>query len=212
MPGRHRDADAGYHSDDDYSIYRPSRSPGRLDQLARAVDHGRFHDAKEIAKSALAGAGSRRREGEPYEYEAAFSDRLTRRCHDDAPGRGHRDADYHGYEGRRPRPGPSRHMEERHVGRRERSSHRREQPRARCQSENRVKEAATAALAAGLAEAIKSRHSRDQSKRAITAAVGAAAVDAFVSNGEEHGKGRHIAESAVSGLLIDRLAHGSSKH
>jgi hypothetical protein len=36
-------------------------------------------------------------------------------------------------------------------------------------------------------------------------------VDAFVSNGDDRKKGRHIAESAVSGLLIDRFANGGSK-
>ncbi|EFY84900.1 hypothetical protein J3459_016955 [Metarhizium acridum] len=181
MPSRHGDAHAEYYNDEDY---RPSRSP-------------------------IAGHGSRR-EVEPYEYEA-YSGQRTRRRHDYAPGHGDREVDYYRHDDRRPRRGRSLHSEERYAGRRRDHSHHRRQPRARSHSENRVKEAATAALAAGLAEAIKSRHSRDQSKRAITAAAGAAAVDALVSNGEDGKKGRHIAESAVSGLLIDRLANGSSR-
>lgn len=202
MPNRHRGTYAEDYSDEDY---RPSRSPGRLNQAV----HGQFHDAKEMVKSAFAGHGSRR-QAEPYEYEA-YSDRRTRHHHDYAPGHGHTKADYYRHDGRRPRRGRSLHSEERYVSGRRDHSHHRRQPGARSHSKNRVKEAATAALAAGLAEAIKSRHSRDQSRRAITAAAGAAAVDALVSNGEDGKKGRRIAESAVGGLLIDRLANGSSK-
>lgn len=50
-------------------------------------------------------------------------------------------------------------------------------------SEKGVTEEVAAVLAAGLAEAVRSRHSLEQTKRAITAAVGTAAVDTFVSNG-----------------------------
>ncbi|OAA35952.1 hypothetical protein NOR_07760 [Metarhizium rileyi] len=205
MPSRHRDTYAEYYDEEDY---RPSRSSSRFDKLVHAVNDGQFHDAKDIVKSAVAGHGIKR-EVEPYDYHGDYHSRPTRRYQDEhAYGYKHRESDYYRYHDRYPRRGRSLHGEERRGGgRRDRSRH-----AERSHSENRVKEAATAALAAGVAEAVRSRHSRDQSKRAITAAVGAAAVDAFVSNGEDKKKGRHIAESAVSGLLIDRLANGRSSH
>lgn len=208
MPGRHRNTYADYYDEADY---RPSRSPSRFHQFVHAVHDGQFHEAKDIAKSAVKRQGTGR-EVEPYDYYDYY-ERPTRHHHDDySYGSRHRDSDYY-YDGDYPeRRGRSLHSEDRHYGRRMDDSRHHRQPRARSHSENRIKEAATAALAAGITEAVRSRHSQDQSKRAITAAVGAAAVDAFVSNGEGRKKGRHIAESAVSGLLIDRLANGRSKH
>ncbi|OAQ65872.2 hypothetical protein VFPPC_14252 [Pochonia chlamydosporia 170] len=194
MPGRHRETYAEYHDNTDY---RPSRSPSRFDQFVHAVNNSQFHEAKDIAKSAVTRHGTGR-EVEPYAYDYYdYHERPTRRHHDDYTyGSGHRHSDYYDreYPSRR---GRSLHSDDRHYSRRADDTRHHRQVRARSHSENRIKEAATAAIAAGLTEAVRSRHSRDQSRRAITAAVGAAAVDAFVSNGEDRKKGRHIAESAL---------------
>lgn len=109
------------------------------------------------------------------------------------------------------RRGRSLHSEDSIHDRRHGRYHYRGSSRVRSHSEHRLAEAATAALTAGLTEAVRARHNPDRFKRTITAAVGAAAVDAFVSKGKDQKNGRHIAESAVGGLLIDRLAHGRSK-
>ncbi|KAL7807419.1 hypothetical protein V8C26DRAFT_414782 [Trichoderma gracile] len=93
---------------------------------------------------------------------------------------------------------------------RRRGDRHRSKATARTQGEHRLVEAATAGLAAGVTEAVRARHDPDRSRRAVTAAVSAAAVDALASNGDERKRGRHLVESAVSGLLIDRLANRRS--
>lgn len=67
---------------------------------------------------------------------------------------------------------------------------------------------ATAALLSGLTEAIRSRHKPDQSERVLRAAVGAAAVNVFMSK-EDSGASL---KSVVGGMLINRLVGPHVKH
>lgn len=206
MPHSHGETYGDYYDEMDD---RRSRSPNKLNRFFHALNDGQLHEAKTIAKSSVS-RPEKSREVVTYDYYDNH-DQPTHQHHeyfeyDKKHGnhRYYREEDHHLPRGR------SLHSEDRYYNRRRDSSHERRHKRA-TSHENRITEAATAALAAGLTEAVRSRHSRDQSKRAITAAIGAAAVDTFVSNGRDRNKGRHIAESAASGLLIDHLANGRSR-
>ncbi|TFB00476.1 hypothetical protein CCMA1212_007570 [Trichoderma ghanense] len=143
------------------------------------------------------------------EREIKHRDRPPRRRYDDYGDMSkHNGTRYHHHEGRSCRPrGRSLHNED--VVEHRRRGHR-PSGNTRAHSEHRLVEAATAALAAGVTEAVRARHDPNRSRRAVTAAVSAAAVDALASKGDEPKRGRHLVESAVSGLLIDRLANGRS--
>ncbi|KAK6833401.1 MFS general substrate transporter [Apiospora arundinis] len=73
------------------------------------------------------------------------------------------------------------------------------------------KQAAEAAAGAAAVEAWRSHGNRDQIKRVATAAAGAVAVDLALGRGVHDDKNkRHAMESAIGGLVIDRMVNGSS--
>lgn len=73
------------------------------------------------------------------------------------------------------------------------------------------KQAAEAAAGAAAAEMWRSRGNPDQVKRVATAAAGAVAVDLALGRGSHDDKNkRHAMESAIGGLVIDRMVNGSS--
>jgi hypothetical protein len=75
-------------------------------------------------------------------------------------------------------------------------------------------QAAKAAIVAGAVEAFRSRKTPgpwtgEKGQRIATAALGAAGIDSLVDKDpDKHGK-RHVAESAIGGLLANRLANGA---
>ncbi|KAK7911126.1 hypothetical protein PG985_013607 [Apiospora marii] len=72
------------------------------------------------------------------------------------------------------------------------------------------KQAAEAAAGAAAVEVWRSRGSPDQVKRVATAAAGAVAVDLALGRGAHDEKNkRHAVESAVGGLVFDRMVNGS---
>jgi hypothetical protein len=77
-------------------------------------------------------------------------------------------------------------------------------------------QAAKAAIVAGAVEAFRSRKTPgpwtgEKGQRIATAALGAAGIDSLVDKDpDKHGK-RHVAESAIGGLLANRLANGSAR-
>lgn len=81
-------------------------------------------------------------------------------------------------------------------------------------TEKKWEQAAKAAIVAGAVEAFRSRKTPgpwtgEKGQRIATAALGAAGIDGLVDkNPDKHGK-RHVAESAIGGLLANRLANGS---
>ncbi|KAK8041037.1 hypothetical protein PG994_014044 [Apiospora phragmitis] len=73
------------------------------------------------------------------------------------------------------------------------------------------KQAAEAAAGAAAVEAWRSRGDPDKMKRVATAAAGAVAVDLALGRGGHDDKNkRHAMESAIGGLVIDRMVNGSS--
>lgn len=191
----------------DYERRRPSsRSRHRGDRFSRALEQGYVHEARDIAKSVL------------------LERRPERGTHREHYGRRGRNSTARGEERRftynqdpEARPRRSRSVDVREglddYHHREHLHH--PELRRRYSSTGRpggspFAEAATAAAAAGLFEAVRARHNPNRSTRAVTAAVGAAAKDALVSKGEDRKQERHIVESAIGGLAIDRVANGSS--
>ncbi|KAJ6437879.1 Serine/threonine-protein kinase MST20 [Purpureocillium lavendulum] len=206
--------DDPYYDLDDGRRRPPSTSRHRADGFVHALEQGRVYEAGDIAKSALMPRS---------EHRHNSHERGSRREH-----HGHRggnslartDERHYTYDqdpnARLPRLRSAdgrQTLDRHHQGQHSRQDHhdRRRHSSAGGSSGNSFAEAATAAAAAGLVEAVRARHNPDRSSRAVTAAVGAAAVDALVSKGGDRNRGRHIAESAIGGLAIDRIANGSSK-
>ncbi|KAL7940195.1 hypothetical protein V8C42DRAFT_363650 [Trichoderma barbatum] len=191
-----------YRDDEIHYGFSSSPPPRRLYEFAHAGD-GHLREARKIAKS-----GARLPERERV---VEYYDRPSPNHHNQH-GERHRADEAMSYREVRQsrRRGRSLHNED-DVDYRRHGGHHHHRPHTRAHSEHRLVEAATAALTAGVTEAVRARHDPDRSRRAVTAAVSAAAVDALVSKGEDRKSGRHIAESAVSGLLIDRLANGRSR-
>jgi hypothetical protein len=68
------------------------------------------------------------------------------------------------------------------------------------------KQVATAAVAAGTIEIFKARHEPGRAVRAITAAAAAGAVDAVFGRSSNRTGGKHMAVSAVTKVVSDRIA------
>ncbi|KAL7952698.1 hypothetical protein V8C34DRAFT_318822 [Trichoderma compactum] len=188
------------HEDDEirYGISH-SPPPSQLYEYTHPVEEGHFCEVKSTA----------RRLGR--ERVIDYHDRSIRRHHNHYGGRhgqdgatSYREVRQSGHRGR------SLHNED-DVEYRRRGDHRHHRSRTRARSEHRLVEVATAALTAGVTEAVRARHDPERSRRAVTAAVSAAAMDAFVSKDDDRKRGRDIVESAVGGMIVDRLANGRSK-
>jgi len=80
-------------------------------------------------------------------------------------------------------------------------------------NEKKWEQAAKAAIVAGAVEAFRNRNTKgpwtgEKGQRIATAALGAAGIDSLVDKDpDKHGK-RHVAESAIGGLLANRIANG----
>lgn len=86
-------------------------------------------------------------------------------------------------------------------------------PDRKRKTEGKWEQAAKAAIVAGAVEAFRSRKTAgpwtgEKGQRIATAALGAAGIDALVDKDpDKHGK-RHVAESALGGLIANRVANG----
>jgi len=200
----------------DYERRRPSsRSRHRGDKFARALEQGHVHEAGDIAKSALVKRRSERGHDDSHE-RGTYREHYGRRGRNSTARGEERRFTYSQDSEARPRRSRSADVRERFDDHHHRQDSHHLHRRRRYSSVGRPSgsgfaEAATAAAAAGLVEAVRARHNPNRLTRAVTAAVSAAAVDALVSKGEDCKRGRHIVESAVGGLAIDRIANGSSK-
>ncbi|KAF2189659.1 hypothetical protein K469DRAFT_683072 [Zopfia rhizophila CBS 207.26] len=94
------------------------------------------------------------------------------------------------------------------------SSSSRSRSGGRHKGEKKWEQAAKAAIVAGAVEAFRSRKTPgpwtgEKGQRIATAALGAAGIDSLVDKDPDKHSKRHVAESAIGGLLANRLAHGS---
>ncbi|EMD91384.1 hypothetical protein COCC4DRAFT_69464 [Bipolaris maydis ATCC 48331] len=92
----------------------------------------------------------------------------------------------------------------------------RSRSRSRGGTKEKWEQAAKAALVAGAVEAFRSRKEPGpwtgaKGQRIATAAIGAAGIDGLIDRDGKHEK-RHVAESALGGLVASRLANGSRSH
>lgn len=70
---------------------------------------------------------------------------------------------------------------------------------------------AAAAATAGAVQALHSRHRKDEKVHVATAAAASAAVDAAVGSKRDEKSGRHVIQSTIVGLVVDRLLNGKGK-
>ncbi|KAI4868738.1 hypothetical protein F4820DRAFT_408613 [Hypoxylon rubiginosum] len=118
------------------------------------------------------------------------------------------DDDYYYYEETRPH---QRHRST-HTERRSHDKRVRDRPSRRSASTGpNLKQAAEAAVAAGVVEAWRSRRDRDRTARVATAAIGAAATDALINKDGDRTKKRHVIESVIAGLAENRVVNGSRR-
>ncbi|KAI0196965.1 hypothetical protein F4808DRAFT_438984 [Astrocystis sublimbata] len=149
------------------------------------------------------GEESRRRS----RYDDYYAEADRRYYPDDRPRR-HRSAHYYNDDPRRGRSTNS--GRDHHHNSQGRSHHSR-----RSSMGPEWKQAAGAAVAAGVLEAFRSRRDPDRTKRVATAAIGAAATDSALlvkdGGGRNDFRGRdkrHFAESVVAGLAENRVING----
>ncbi|KAF2731173.1 hypothetical protein EJ04DRAFT_472439 [Polyplosphaeria fusca] len=91
---------------------------------------------------------------------------------------------------------------------------RRSRSGSRHRSQKKWEQAAKAAIVAGAVEAFRSRKTPgawtgEKGQRIATAAIGAAGIDSLIDKDPDKHNKRHVAESAIGGLLANRLANGS---
>jgi len=110
------------------------------------------------------------------------------------------DRDYYGYDDRR-----SRRYSSSSRSPSRRGGHK--------NTEKKWEQAAKAAIVAGAVEAFRSRNAPgpwtgEKGQRIATAALGAAGIDSLVDKDPDKHSKRHVAESAIGGLLANRVANG----
>ncbi|KAI0974057.1 hypothetical protein F4678DRAFT_424450 [Xylaria arbuscula] len=179
------------------------RSRSRADDFLDAVESGRVRDAMRELKpshsSSHSGHRQRHHNTRAYDYYDEGPPRRSRYdgyypqddgYYDDASPRSQRHRSAHS----------ERHRDERrgHHHKRSSSSH----------SGPNLKEAAGAAVAAGVVEAWRSRHDVDRATRVATAAIGAAATDSALGGSSSRKDKRHVVESALAGLVENRVING----
>ncbi|KAI6087334.1 hypothetical protein F4821DRAFT_236237 [Hypoxylon rubiginosum] len=146
----------------------------------------------------------RSRGDDDYYYDERPRHRHSR--YDDYPSG---EDDYYYEETRPRRRHRSTHTSDHHHGRDGRG---RDRPSRRSISTGpNFKQAAEAAVAAGVVEAWRSRRDGDRTARVATAAIGAAATDALLNrDGDRKGK-KHVLESVIAGLAENRVVNGSRR-
>ncbi|KAI0181150.1 hypothetical protein GGR52DRAFT_21144 [Hypoxylon sp. FL1284] len=129
------------------------------------------------------------------------------RRYDDAYPSDEEDDYYHEREARRPRR-PRRHRSTHHGDRRDRDRRPSSKRRRAASMGPNLRQAAAAAAAAGIVEAWRSRRDADRMARVATAAIGAAATDAFIGVDDDRKHKRHAFESVLAGLAENRILNG----
>ncbi|GAW18515.1 hypothetical protein ANO14919_079910 [Xylariales sp. No.14919] len=183
------------------------RPRSRADKFLDALESGRVRDALGGSKPSRSSHGHRQRHHNTREYD----------YYDEGPPRRSRYDVYYPQEDMyyydsspRPRRHRSAHSERYYDDRRGHHghSHGRHKRASSSHGGPDFKQAAGAAVAAGVVEAWRSRHDADRAMRVATAAVGAAATDSALGGRHDHKEKRHVVESALAGLVENRVING----
>jgi hypothetical protein len=83
--------------------------------------------------------------------------------------------------------------------------------RARSESGPNWRQATEAAVGAGLIEGWRARNDPERMGRIATAAVGAAGTAMLVGREDDSKNKRHVTESTIGGLVLDRVINGSRR-
>ncbi|KAI0434292.1 hypothetical protein F5Y09DRAFT_296537 [Xylaria sp. FL1042] len=189
-----------------------TRSRSRADNFIDALESGHVREAmKELKPShSSSHSGHHQRHHNTREYDY-YDEGPPRRSRYD----GHYPPDdgYYYDSSSRPRRHRSthseRHRDDHHRGRHHSHGHDRHHKRSSSMYGGPdLKQAAGAAVAAGVVEAWRSRHDADRTMRVATAALGAAATDTALGGRHESKDKRHVVESALAGLVENRMING----
>ncbi|KAF2973414.1 hypothetical protein GQX73_g169 [Xylaria multiplex] len=180
------------------------RPRSRADNFMDALESGRVREALGELKPSRSSNGHRQRHHGAREYDY-YDEGPTRRGRYDVyyPG----EAGYYYESSPRPRRHRSAHSERHHDDRRRHHGHGHKRASSSHGGPD-LKQAAGAAVAAGVVEAWRSRHDADRAMRVATAALGAAATDSALAARHDHKEKRHVVESALAGLVENRVING----
>ncbi|KAI0141676.1 hypothetical protein GGR57DRAFT_400889 [Xylariaceae sp. FL1272] len=186
--------------DRDYDEYRSKnhRSRSRTDAFAGSLEEGHVREALKPRSSSI----------HRHRHHSVGRECV---CYDEVIPRRSRDDNYDFSETR-----PRRHHS--HDGRQFEDDRQRDRRHGQVHSASNyyrsrsggpdLKQAAGAAVAAGLVEALRSRHDRDMAMRVATAAMGAAATNTVIGRENDRKEKRHMVESALVGLVGNRIING----
>ncbi|KAI1424068.1 hypothetical protein F5Y12DRAFT_753762 [Xylaria sp. FL1777] len=197
------------------------RSRSRADNFLDALESGRVQDAvRELGPSHPHphhhhSSGHRHRSHHHHHHHNSGEydyDVPSRRSRYDVYYPQDSGGQYYDVSSPRPRRHRSAHSERHYDDRRGRSGHSHSHSHHRRASSSvggpDLKQAAGAAVAAGVVEAWRSRHDADRATRVATAAIGAAATDSALGGHRDHKDKRHMVESAIAGLVGNRVING----
>ncbi|KAI1075682.1 hypothetical protein F5B20DRAFT_558996 [Whalleya microplaca] len=194
----------------DYNRQDSKRHRSKSKAFLEALEGGHFRDALGTLKPGSNPSSNdhyrHRQNGDDYySYDESPYDERSHHRHsryDDYPS----DEEYL-YEETK----PSRRHRSTHTHRRDYDRKGRQQHLKRASSGPDLKQAAGAAVAAGLVEAWRARYDRDRTVRVATAAIGAAATDAFIAKDGDRKTKRHVVESVIAGLAENRVLNGARR-
>ncbi|PKX94348.1 uncharacterized protein P174DRAFT_460425 [Aspergillus novofumigatus IBT 16806] len=181
----------GYYEDSEY-LYRPHHE-------RRSRHEGDRHDRHKYSRSPSSSRSPHRRRRKSFSEQALGALGLGAAASSTSRHRDHSRGRSHGHHGRPHSYSPSRS--------RSRDRHRRDK------SEQRMAQAARAALTAAAVEAFRVRKepgewTGDKGKRVLTAAVTAAGTDGLVDRDPNKHSKRHIIESTLAGLAANHFVNG----
>ncbi|KAI1781350.1 hypothetical protein F4818DRAFT_35510 [Hypoxylon cercidicola] len=193
----------------EYDRRSATRTRSRSQAFLEALGGGHVRDAIGALKPGSdPNSGDRHhRHRHRHDDDYYYQDEATRHRHssyDEYPS----DDEYYYYEETR----PHRRHRSSHTDRHTHDRRARDRPSRRAASSGpNLKQAAEAAVAAGVVEAWRSRRDRDRTARVATAAIGAAATDALIGKKDDGKNKRHVIESVIAGLAENRIVNGSRR-
>ncbi|TGJ88685.1 hypothetical protein E0Z10_g74 [Xylaria hypoxylon] len=183
------------------------RPRSRTGKFLDALESGRVREALGGSKPSHSSTGHRQRHHNTREW-GYYDEGPPRRSRYD--GHHPQEDGYYRDSSPRPRRHRSAHSARLYDDRRGHHSHGHSRHRRASSSHGGpdFKQAAGAAVAAGVVEAWRSRHDADRAMRVATAAIGAAATDSALGGRHDNKDKSHIVKSTLAGLVENRVING----